>query len=109
MGQSNLKRVNSTNAMSGTNKHNEDFHMQVRIGVSEPSKTTVVARQRRIEEDSDMETLDDYGRSQLESRTDSTRRILGDEEQGVVGNNPRSLNSITVTQSFSVDRSLVVL
>ncbi|KAK3340623.1 hypothetical protein B0H65DRAFT_510725 [Neurospora tetraspora] len=106
IGQCNLKRVNCTKAISVMNKNDDDFlHMQVRIGVSEPSKTTVVAQQRRLDEDSDMDTVDDYGRSQLESSTDSTRRVLGDEEQGMVNSNPRSLNTITVTQSFSVDRS----
>lgn len=106
MGQSDSKRVNSPTAISAVNTSEEEFlHTQVRIGVSEPSKTTVVAQQRRVDNDSDMETLDDYGRGQLESSTDSTRRVLGDEEQGMVNKNPRNLNTITVTQSFSVDRS----
>lgn len=106
MGQSNLKRVNSTKAIMPMNKSNVDFrHMQVRIGVSEPSMTTVVAQQRRLDEDSDMDTLDDYGRGQLESSTDSARRILGDEEQGMANNHLGGCKTIIVTQSFSFDRS----
>lgn len=80
--------------------------MQVKIGVSEPSKTTVIAHARAVDGDSDRDTVDDYDCSQLASSTGSTRRVLGDEEQGIVSSgNPRSLNTITVTQSFSVNRS----
>ncbi|KAK3391828.1 hypothetical protein B0T20DRAFT_361436 [Sordaria brevicollis] len=105
-GQSDLKRGNSTHAIRALDRRDDDFlHMQVRIGVSEPSKTTVIAHARAVDGDCDRETVDDYDRSQLASRTGSTRRVLEDEEQGMVNNNQRSLNTITVTQSFSVDRS----
>ncbi|ESA43320.1 hypothetical protein GE21DRAFT_4552 [Neurospora crassa] len=104
---SNLERRNSTRPTSVMNNNTDDFlYERFRIGINEASKTTVIAQQRRLDdEDSKMDALDDYSCSQLERSTDSTRRALGDEELGMVNNNQRSQNTITVTQSFSVDRS----
>ncbi|EGO57948.1 hypothetical protein NEUTE1DRAFT_137717 [Neurospora tetrasperma FGSC 2508] len=104
---SNLERMNSTRPTSVMNNNTDDFlYERFRIGINEASKTTVIAQQRRIDdEDSKMDALDDYSCSQLERSTDSTRRALGDEELGTANSNQRSQNTITVTQSFSVDRS----
>lgn len=104
---SNLERRNSTRPTSVMNNNTDDFlYERFRIGINEASKTTVMAQQRRIDdEDSKMDAFDDYSRSPLERSTDSTRRALGDEELGMANSSQRSQNTITVTQSFSVDRS----
>ena len=91
IGQSNMNGVNSTKAISPTDKKDKFRHMEVKIGVSELSQMRVV--------------VEDYGRSQLESSSHNKRRVLGDEEQGVMNSDDGSLNTITVTRSFSVKKS----
>lgn len=92
---------------NNNNNNSDDFlYERFRIAINEASKTTVIAQQRRLDdEDLKMDALDDYSRSPLERSADSTRRALGDEELGMANSNQRSQNTITVTQSFSVDRS----
>lgn len=103
-------QANNRKSMSVIKSSNEDSdrQMEVTIGVSERSKTTVVAQGRfesELETDEDSLTSNDYGRSHLESSAESTRRVLGDEEKGTSDNTRQSRDRITVTQTYTVDRN----
>ncbi|KAH7631609.1 hypothetical protein B0T09DRAFT_105860 [Sordaria sp. MPI-SDFR-AT-0083] len=101
-------QVNNRKSMSVIKSDNKasDRQMEVKIGVSERSRTTVVAQGRfEGEFESDEDSLADYGRSHLESSADSTRRVLGDEEKGTSENTHHSTDGITVTQTYTVNRN----
>ena len=92
---------NNRKSMSVIKSENEagDRQMQVTIGVSEQSRTTVMAQGKFASVDS----LDD-GSRHLESSADSTQMVLSDEEGKTSADIHHGPDRITVTQTYTVDR-----
>ncbi|KAK3391827.1 hypothetical protein B0T20DRAFT_362125 [Sordaria brevicollis] len=100
-------RKSMSMAVKSSENEASDMQMQVKIGVSEQSRTTVIAqgRKRASEVESDGDSLEDYRIGRLESCADSTKRVLNDEEKGIDEQVHHSPDGITVTQTYTVDRN----